>query len=174
MTPRTGRSRGRIVCVSKRQRSVILTRKANTQVRDSFMLKNVVREPCSTGQDDSAEWISEDDSELARMPGQSISVVKIETHLEAETNLLYLSLRTAIPMQHESSKINTRGSDESSQLDSHQGAFAGSSTRLHEPGKSTKSSEASRSSEAERKPQDRETTKAARDVAFTSVRSQDR
>jgi len=138
------------------------------------MLKNVMRAPCGTGQGDSAEWISEDDGELVRMPGQSISVVKIETHLEAETNLLYLSLRTAIPMQSESSKIDTRGSDESSQLDSHQEAFAGPSIGLHEPGKSTKSSAASRSSEAERKPQDRDTTKAAKDVAFTSVRSQDR
>ena len=174
MTSKPGRSRGRIVCVSKKQRGVILTRKTNTRVRDSFMLKDVIRTPCYTDQDDSAEWKSEDDSELVRMPAQSISIVKIETHLEAETNLLHLSLRTAIPMQYESSRIKTRGSDESLQLDSHQAALAGPSAKLHEPGKSTKSLEASRSSDAERKPQHWGTTKEARDVAFTSVRGQDR
>lgn len=138
------------------------------------MLKNFICTPCHTGQDDSAEWLSEDDSELVTIPGQSISIVKIETHLEAEVNLLHLSLRTAIPMQYVSSEIDTRGSDESSQLDPQQEAFAGPSTKLHEPGKGTKSSEASRSSEAEHKPQDQRTTKKARDVAFTSVGGQDR
>lgn len=172
--PRPGRPRGRIVCVSKKQRGVILTRKTNTRVRDSFMLKNVMRTPCTTSQDDSAEWLSEDDSELVKMPGQSISIVKIKTHLEAEMNLLHLSLRTAIPMQYESSKIHARGSSETSQLNPHLEACAGPSTNLHEPGESTKSSEASRSSEAEHKPQDQGSAREARDVAFTSVGSQDR
>lgn len=70
------------------------------------MLKNTVSGSRNEDQE-TAEWISEDDAELVRMPARSISTVKIETYLEAETNLLHLDLKTAIPMRSEPSRVDT-------------------------------------------------------------------
>jgi hypothetical protein len=103
------------------------------------------------------------------MPGRSISIVKIETHLEAETNLLHLTLRTAIPMQPESSKIYMRGSDQMSEHDLHHQVIAGPSTRKQEPGETDKPPHASRSSEAEEDSQGPGAAKEAKDVVFASV-----
>jgi hypothetical protein len=103
------------------------------------------------------------------MPGRSISIVKIETHLEAETNLLHLSLRTAIPMQPESSKLHIRGSDRLSEPDSDHQVMAGPSTRKQELGETNKPPHASRSSEAEEDSQGPGAAKEAKDVVFASV-----
>jgi hypothetical protein len=103
------------------------------------------------------------------MPGKSISIVKIETHLEAETNLLHLNLRTAIPMQPESSNIHTRDSDQMSEPEVYHQVIAGPSTRKQEQGETNKLPDASRSSEAEGKSQGPGAAKEAKDVAFASV-----
>jgi hypothetical protein len=103
------------------------------------------------------------------MPGKSISIVKIETHLEAETNLLNLSLRTAIPMQPESSNIPTRDSDQISEPEVHHRVIAGPSTRKQEQGETNKPPDVSRSSEAEGKSQGPGVAKEAKDVIFASV-----
>jgi hypothetical protein len=169
-TSKPGIPRSHIVCISKKQRNVILTRKANPRVRDSFMLKSIRHTPCDAHQEDSAEWMSEDDTELVRMPATSISVVKIETRLEVETNLLHLSFKTAIPMQPESCRLHPRGSDRVSQSDAHEEDSAGPSGMTPEPAQTTKLPDASRSSEAEEGSQGPRAAKEVKDVVFTSVR----
>ena len=136
------------------------------------MLKNVVRTPPGAGQEESAEWVSEDDTELVRMPARSISVVNIQAYMDADTNLLRLSLRTAIPLQHEASSNHTRGSDE--QTDPYQEGFAGPSTRTQEPGKTTTPHDTNRSSAAGGSSQGQGATKTAKDVVFASVKNQER
>lgn len=136
------------------------------------MLKENLRAPPEAGQEESAEWVSEDDIELVRMPARSISVVNIEAYMDADTNLLRLSLRTAIPLQHEASSNRTRDSDE--QTDPHQEGFAGPSTRTQEPGKTTTPHDTSRSSVAEGNSQGQGATKTAKDVVFASVKSRER
>jgi hypothetical protein len=165
-----GVPRKHTVCINKKQRNVILTKKANLRVRDSFMLKNARHTPCDAHQEDAAEWVPEDDTELVRMPASSISVVKIETQLDVETNLLHLSLKTAIPMQPESSISHPRDSDQVSQSDMHQEVSAGPSSRTQGPAQTTKSPDASRSSGAEEGSQGLGAAKEARNVVFTSVR----
>jgi hypothetical protein len=136
------------------------------------MLKNVLRTPSGAGQEESAEWVSEDDTELVRMPVRSISIVNIEAYMDAETNLLRLRLRTAIPLQHESSRNHTRGSDE--QTDPQQEGLAGPSTRTQEPGKTTTPHDTSRSAAAEGSSQGQGVTKTAKDVVFASVKNRER
>jgi hypothetical protein len=104
------------------------------------------------------------------MPASSISIVKIETRLDIETNLLHLCLKTAIPMQPESSISHSEGSDRVPQSDTNQEVFAGPSNRTQEPAQTTKPPDASRSSEAEEGSQGPGAAKEAKDVVFTSVR----
>lgn len=163
-TSKPGKPRGYIACVSRKQRGVIIARKAGSRVQDSFMLKNAM---CSSRNEDqkTGEWISEDDTELVRMPAKSISTVKIETYLEAEANLLHLNLRTAIPLQSESSRIDARGSNQDSQADQDEDTLAGPDTEKGKPGKTTKPpEEASSSSKAKDRSQDREASKEIRDA----------
>lgn len=160
MTSRSGKPGGYIARVSRKQRGVIIARKAGSRVQDSFMLKSAARSSRNEDQE-TAEWISEDDAELVRMPARSISTVKIETYLEAETNLLHLDLRTAIPMRSESSRV---GTNQGSQPGSNEDALARPKTKTQEPGKTTKPPEASSSSGAEGELQDRETSKEERDA----------
>ncbi|KAI4748173.1 hypothetical protein E4T50_01589 [Aureobasidium sp. EXF-12298] len=162
-TSKAGNPRGYIASVSRKQRGVIIARKAGSRAKDSFMLKNAV---CNSSNEDheTAEWISEDDTGLFRMPGRSISTVKIKTYLEAETSLLHLDLRTAIPLKSESSGVETRGSNEKSQRDRDEDALAGPDTETQEPGKTTKSLDASNSSGAEGSSQDREASDKDKDA----------
>ncbi|KAG9685272.1 hypothetical protein KCU95_g12471, partial [Aureobasidium melanogenum] len=162
-TFKAGNPRGYVASVSRKQRGVIIARKAGSRAKDSFMLKNAV---CNSRNEDqeTAEWISEDDTELVRMPGRSISTVKIETYLEAETNLLHIDLRTAIPLKSESSRIDTRGSKEKSQPDRDEDALTGQVIETQGPGKTTKPSEASSSSEAEGRLQGREASNEDKDA----------
>ncbi|KAK6007123.1 hypothetical protein QM012_006131 [Aureobasidium pullulans] len=161
-----GRARveeGHIACVSRTQRSVIVARKAGCRVQDSLMLKNDMRSSRHEDQG-TTEWISEDDVELVRMPARSISTVKIETYLQAETNLLHLNLKTAIPLQSESSRIVTRGSIQDPQPDQDKDALAEPDTDTQEPGKTTKPPGASSSSGAKGRLQGRESSKEERDA----------
>ncbi|KAH0160041.1 hypothetical protein KCU67_g6882, partial [Aureobasidium melanogenum] len=162
-TSKAGNPRGYIASVSRKQRGVIIARKAGSRVKDSFMLKNAV---CDSSNEDheTAEWISEDDTGLFRMPGRSISTVKIKTYLEAETSLLHLDLRTAIPLKSESSGVETRGSNEKSQRDRDEDALAGPDTETQQPGKTTKPLDASNSSGAEGSSQDREASDKDKDA----------
>lgn len=144
-TPKAGNRRGYVASVSKKQRSVIVARKAGSRAQDSFMLKNAVCKARNEDQE-TAEWISEDDSELVRMPGRSISIVKIGTYLDAEANLLHLDLRTAIPLEFALSRIDTRDSSGKSQSDRDEDALTGLDTETQGPGRTTKPSEASNSS----------------------------
>lgn len=146
--------------MSRKQRGVIIARKAGSRVQDSFMLKNAVRSSLNEDQE-TAEWFSKDDAELVRMPARSISTVKIETYLETETNLLHLDLRTAIPMRSESSRV---GTSQGSQPTSDEDGLAGPKNKTQEPRKTTKPPEASSSSGAEGKLQGWETSKEERDA----------
>ncbi|KAG9679316.1 hypothetical protein KCU99_g3115, partial [Aureobasidium melanogenum] len=161
-TSKADNPRGYIASVSRKQRGVIIARKAGSRAKDSFMLKNAV---CNSSNEDhdTAEWISEDDTGLFRMPGRSISTVKIKTYLEAETSLLHLDLRTAIPLKSESSGVDTRGSSEKSQRGRDEDALAGPDTETQEPGKTRKPLDASNSSGAEGSLQDREASDKDKD-----------
>ncbi|KAG9625991.1 hypothetical protein KCV04_g11996, partial [Aureobasidium melanogenum] len=160
---KAGNPRGYIASVSRKQRGVIIARKAGSRAKDSFMLKNAVCDSRNEDQE-TAEWISEDDTGLLRMPGRSISTVKIKTYLEAETSLLHLDLRTAIPLKSELSMIDTRGSNEKSQPDRDEDALAGPDIETQGPGKTTKPSDASNSSGAEGGSQGREASNEDKDA----------
>ncbi|KAG9546928.1 hypothetical protein KCU71_g16669, partial [Aureobasidium melanogenum] len=154
---------GYIASVSREQRGVIIARKAGSRAKDSFILKNAV---CNSSNEDqeTAEWITEDDTGLFRMPGRSISTVKIKTYLEADTSLLHLDLRTAIPLKSESSRVDTRGSNEKSQRDQDEDALAEPDTDTQEPGKTTKPLDASNYSGAEGRLQSREASNKDKDA----------
>ncbi|KAG9966975.1 hypothetical protein KCU61_g305, partial [Aureobasidium melanogenum] len=160
---KAGNPRGYIASVSREQRGVIIARKAGSRAKDSFILKNAV---CNSSNEDqeTAEWITKDDTGLFRMPGRSISTVKIKTYLEADTSLLHLDLRTAIPLKSESSRVDTRGSNEKSQRDQDEDALAEPDTDTQEPGKTTKPLDASNYSGAEGRLQSREASNKDKDA----------
>ncbi|KAH0368688.1 hypothetical protein KCU65_g3894, partial [Aureobasidium melanogenum] len=66
VTSKAGNPRGDIASLSRKQRGVIIARKAGSRARDSFMLKSAA---CNSRNEDqeTSEWISEDDTELVKI-----------------------------------------------------------------------------------------------------------
>ncbi|KAG9683319.1 hypothetical protein KCU95_g11690, partial [Aureobasidium melanogenum] len=167
-TPKAGNRRGYVASVSRKQCSVIIARKAGSRAQDSFMLKNAVCKNRNKDQEP-AEWISEDDTELIRMPGRSISIAKIGTYLNTETNLLHLDLRTAIPLKSELSRVVTRDSSGKSQSDrdEDEDAPAGPETETQRTGRTTKAPEASNSSGAQGRLQGHKAGNEGKDIELS-------